>query len=107
VFLAGMIVAGFVSVPLLNLFTPLFATALMTRMMKRLAWTPLHCREPCGGTSAEVRAGSTIILDKLMERSESRAICQRPSAHRPRVPTSHFCVGSLYLLCKSRVVEPH
>jgi CysZ protein len=37
VFIAGMIVAGFVAVPLLNLFTPLFATAFMTRMVKRLA----------------------------------------------------------------------
>ena len=36
VFIAGMIVAGFVAVPLLNLFTPLFATAFMTRMVKRL-----------------------------------------------------------------------
>jgi CysZ protein len=32
-----MIVAGFVAVPVLNLFTPLFATAFMTRIMKRLA----------------------------------------------------------------------
>ena len=37
VFIAGMIVAGLVAVPLLNLLTPLFATAFMTRMMKRLA----------------------------------------------------------------------
>jgi CysZ protein len=37
VFIAGMIVAGFVAVPVLNLFTPLFATAFMTRIMKRLA----------------------------------------------------------------------
>jgi CysZ protein len=37
VFLAGMIVACFVAVPLLNLLTPLFATAFMTRMTKRLA----------------------------------------------------------------------
>jgi CysZ protein len=36
VFLAGLIVAGFVSVPLLNLATPLFATALMARLHKRL-----------------------------------------------------------------------
>lgn len=36
VFIAGMIVAGFVAIPLLNLLTPLFATALMTRTMKRL-----------------------------------------------------------------------
>jgi uncharacterized protein involved in cysteine biosynthesis len=33
----GLIVASFVAVPRLNLFTPLFATALMTRFMKRLA----------------------------------------------------------------------
>ena len=53
VFVAGMIVAGLVAVPLLNLFTPLFATAFMTRMMKRLAWTedvPLR-----GGNSVAVR----------------------------------------------------
>jgi CysZ protein len=37
VFTAGMIVAVFVAVPLLNLFTPLFATAFMTRLVKRLA----------------------------------------------------------------------
>ena len=38
VFIAGMIVAAFVAVPLLNLLTPLFATAFMTRrVMKRLA----------------------------------------------------------------------
>ncbi len=39
VFLAGLFVAVFVSVPLLNLCTPLFATALMTRLHKRLAAT--------------------------------------------------------------------
>jgi CysZ protein len=37
VFLAGLIVAGFVSIPILNLCTPLFATALMTRLHKRLS----------------------------------------------------------------------
>jgi CysZ protein len=36
VFLAGLIVAAFVSVPLLNLATPLFAAALMARLHKRL-----------------------------------------------------------------------
>ena len=34
---AGLIVAGFVAIPLLNLLTPLFATALMARLHKRLA----------------------------------------------------------------------
>ncbi|MDE3177548.1 MAG: sulfate transporter family protein [Pseudomonadota bacterium] len=36
VFLNGLIVAAFVSVPILNLATPLFATALMARLHKRL-----------------------------------------------------------------------
>jgi CysZ protein len=39
VFLAGLAIAVFVSVPLLNLCTPLFATTLMTRVHKRLAAT--------------------------------------------------------------------
>jgi CysZ protein len=37
VFLAGLIIAAFVAIPLLNLFTPLFATALMVRLHKRLS----------------------------------------------------------------------
>ncbi len=36
VFMAGLIVSAFVSVPLLNLATPLFAAALMARLHKRL-----------------------------------------------------------------------
>ena len=37
IFLAGLIIAGFVAIPVLNLCTPLFATAFMTRVHKRLA----------------------------------------------------------------------
>ena len=37
VYFAGLFIAGFVAIPLLNLFTPLFATALMARLHKRLA----------------------------------------------------------------------
>jgi CysZ protein len=37
VFVAGLLIAGFVAVPLLNLFTPLFATAFMTRLHRRLS----------------------------------------------------------------------
>jgi CysZ protein len=37
IFLAGLIIAGFVAIPLLNLCTPLFATAFMTRVHKRLS----------------------------------------------------------------------
>ena len=34
---AGLIISGFVAVPVLNLLTPLFAAAFMTRVVKRLA----------------------------------------------------------------------
>jgi uncharacterized protein involved in cysteine biosynthesis len=37
VFVAGMIVAAFVSIPIVNLATPLFATAFMVHMHKRLS----------------------------------------------------------------------
>ena len=37
VFIAGMIIALFVSIPVVNLATPLFATALMVHMHKRLS----------------------------------------------------------------------
>jgi CysZ protein len=36
VYLAGLLIAGFVAIPLLNLLTPLFATTLMARLHKRL-----------------------------------------------------------------------
>jgi len=35
-YLAGLIISGFVAVPFLNLLTPLFAAAFMTRVVKRL-----------------------------------------------------------------------
>jgi CysZ protein len=37
VFIAGLFIAGFVSIPILNLATPLFATALMVHVYKRIA----------------------------------------------------------------------
>ena len=37
VLLAGLLIALFVSVPLLNLLTPLFGTALMVRLHRRLS----------------------------------------------------------------------
>ncbi len=37
VYLYGVVITGFVAIPILNLFTPLFATALMTRLHKRLS----------------------------------------------------------------------
>ncbi len=36
IFIAGALVSGVVAVPLLNLLTPLFATAFMTRVFKRI-----------------------------------------------------------------------
>ncbi|MBV6659052.1 MAG: sulfate transporter family protein [Devosiaceae bacterium] len=37
VFLAGLVIAGFVAIPIVNLLTPLFATALMVHLHKQLA----------------------------------------------------------------------
>ena len=37
VFLAGLLIAAFVSIPIVNLATPLFAMALMVHMHKRLS----------------------------------------------------------------------
>jgi CysZ protein len=41
IFIAGLVVAGFLAIPVLNLCTPLFATAFMTRVHKRLSGTVL------------------------------------------------------------------
>jgi len=40
VFLAGMFIAAFVSIPIVNLATPLFGMAFMVHMHKRLARPP-------------------------------------------------------------------
>jgi uncharacterized protein involved in cysteine biosynthesis len=47
VFLAGLAIAGVVVVPVLNLITPVFATALMVRVHKRLTPTR-ELIEPAG-----------------------------------------------------------
>jgi CysZ protein len=46
VFLAGMLIALFVIVPIVNLATPLFAMALMVHMHKRLSGTRIELIEP-------------------------------------------------------------
>jgi CysZ protein len=46
VFVAGMLIAGFVSIPIVNLATPLFGTALMVHLHKRLAGTRRELLEP-------------------------------------------------------------
>jgi CysZ protein len=37
VFLAGLVIAGIVIIPILNLITPVFATAFMVRMHKKIS----------------------------------------------------------------------
>jgi uncharacterized protein involved in cysteine biosynthesis len=51
VFTAGLFVAGFVSIPILNLATPLFGTALMVHMHKRLTGSARH--EPTTGARGD------------------------------------------------------
>ena len=46
IFLAGMLIAIFVSIPLLNLATPLFAMALMVQMHKRMSGRKVELIEP-------------------------------------------------------------
>jgi CysZ protein len=46
VFTAGLFIAGFVSIPILNLATPLFGTALMVHVHKRLAPLAKATRPP-------------------------------------------------------------
>lgn len=40
VFMAGLLIAGFLAIPLLNLLTPLFATALMVHLHKMVTGSP-------------------------------------------------------------------
>ena len=51
IFLAGMLIALFVSIPIVNLATPLFAMAMMVHMHKRLSAAPR-------GDSAEPKRGA-------------------------------------------------
>ena len=52
VFIGGLFIAGFVSIPILNLATPLFGTALMVHIHKRLTgpqtriWSRVLCGSP-------------------------------------------------------------
>jgi uncharacterized protein involved in cysteine biosynthesis len=46
VFTAGLFIAAFVSIPIVNLATPLFGTALMVHMHKLLAGTRRDLLEP-------------------------------------------------------------
>ncbi len=46
IFMAGLLIAGFMAVPLLNILTPLFATAFMVHMHKRVAARDAGIRSP-------------------------------------------------------------
>jgi CysZ protein len=46
VFAAGLLIAAFVSIPIVNLATPLFGTALMVHLHKRLHGTRRELIEP-------------------------------------------------------------
>ncbi len=46
IFLSGMMIAAFVSIPIVNLATPLFATAMMVHMHKRLMGRRIELIEP-------------------------------------------------------------
>ena len=48
IFMSGLLIAGFMAVPLLNILTPLFATAFMVHMHKRLAARALGVESMAG-----------------------------------------------------------
>jgi CysZ protein len=52
IFLCGLIIAGFMAVPLLNLLTPLFATAMMVHFHKALSASEPRGREPAARLAA-------------------------------------------------------
>jgi uncharacterized protein involved in cysteine biosynthesis len=54
VFTAGLIIAAFVSIPIVNLATPLFGMALMVHMHKRLSGPRPELIEPARKTSVPV-----------------------------------------------------
>jgi CysZ protein len=55
VFIAGLFIAAFVSIPILNLATPLFGTALMVHVYKRLAGPRREMIAPADGANAVKR----------------------------------------------------
>lgn len=52
IFLAGLIIAGFMAVPILNLFTPVFATAMMVHLHKAISARDPETREPSSAAVA-------------------------------------------------------
>jgi CysZ protein len=48
IFLAGLIIAGFMAIPLLNLLTPAFAAAVMVHLHKRIAAADRVSQVPAG-----------------------------------------------------------
>ena len=46
IFLSGLLIAMFVSIPIVNLATPLFAMAMMVHMHKRLSQRRVEFHEP-------------------------------------------------------------
>jgi uncharacterized protein involved in cysteine biosynthesis len=54
VFTAGLIIAAFVSIPVVNLATPLFGMALMVHMHKRLSGPRAELIEPAARESMPV-----------------------------------------------------
>ena len=57
VFLAGLLIAAFISVPLLNLLTPLFAAAMMVHLHKMIAASDPEFVGPGNGSTASGLTG--------------------------------------------------
>ena len=81
VFTAGLFIAAFVSIPIVNLATPLFGMAFMVHMHKRLSGSRPELIEPA---TAEERAYGLIVCDVAREwRDQQEPIDGKARQHRP------------------------
>ena len=79
VFTAGLFIAAFVSIPIVNLATPLFGMAFMVHMHKRLSGPRPELIEP-GGATACLRLD---CLRVARERRDQQADDRKGGQHRP------------------------
>ena len=84
IFLAGLLIAMFVSIPIVNLATPLFAMAMMVHMHKRLSQRRVTFRAEAG-LAVKLQATRHPPVWGEAERGDSRA--GRVGYNSPSIPT--------------------
>ena len=87
VFAAGLIIAAFVSIPIVNLATPLFGMAFMVHMHKRLSGSRPELIEPprapaCRRSSAAFLLRSAFAREQHQQQADASR--RRRASPRPR-----------------------